>query len=143
MSWYLKFFSVVLVIFFGQVIGGCSNEKSVQEQLETAQKSMADGNEKDAVINLKNILKLDSNHGKARYLLGSIYAQHGFWSPAEKEFVRAHKFGFVDNQLLPVLAKVLYKLNDTKGLEELLIDKKEPSEYNAPTCLSFKSSTLA
>ncbi|HQT25546.1 MAG TPA: tetratricopeptide repeat protein, partial [Burkholderiales bacterium] len=73
------------------VLGGCSRETS-QEYFNDAQRYHAKGDNKSAVIELKNALQKDPNNGDARFLLGEIYSETGDYAAAEDELQMAMQY---------------------------------------------------
>ncbi len=72
-------------------LGGCSRKTS-QEYFSEAQNYHAKGDNKSAVIELKNALQKDPNNGDARFLLGEIYSETGDYAAAEDELQMAMQF---------------------------------------------------
>lgn len=101
--------SLVLVCI-GSVIG-CSEESS-QTLLSKAKSSLNAGDKKAAVIQLKSAIQKDENNAEARFELARIQMARGDFASAEKELRRARKAGMKDEQVNPLLAQTLLRLNE-------------------------------
>jgi len=106
-------------------LSGCGSG-SFDDNIKSAQTLLAQGNENEAIIHLKNAIKIENRNAQSRFLLGKAYAMQGLWLQAEKELSRAYEYGFEQQQLLPVLAQVHFKLVDSAALEELLTNPTTP-----------------
>jgi len=100
------------------VLSGCS-DKTPTEFIDAAKIDLNSGNSSSAIINLKNVLRVEATNIEARYLLGKAYLIEGKWVNAEKEFSKALELGFVGGEIHTSLAKSLYYASDLAGLEEL------------------------
>jgi putative PEP-CTERM system TPR-repeat lipoprotein len=115
-------------IAFVLLVSACSDRTSPQEYIVSAKEQLKQGNTDEAIIYLKNLLKLNANDAEGRYLLGQAYVQQGDWFNAEKELNRANKYGFDKTQVVPSLAKVYFELGDSVGIESLLEQVKANSK---------------
>ena len=88
-------------------LSACSESKNSEKLLSDAKQYQQKGDNKAAVIQLKNILQKDPDNKDARYLLGSIYNQTGDALSAEKELRKAVSLGIDPATALPGLAKAL------------------------------------
>jgi putative PEP-CTERM system TPR-repeat lipoprotein len=86
---------------------GCGASKNSETLLSDAKQYQQKGDNKAAVIQLKNILQKDPDNKDARYLLGNIYSQTGDALSAEKELRKAVSLGLDPALALPGLAKAL------------------------------------
>ena len=84
--------SMMLAISCGSV-ASCSKSESSTEYLKDAEQYHAKGDDKSAVIQLKNALQKDENNAEARYLLGTLYNAEGNYPAAADELQRALKPG--------------------------------------------------
>ncbi len=80
---------LMMALLAGVISTGCSKTKTSQDYLADAQAYHAKGDDKSAVIQLKNALQKDANNGDARYLLGTIYSDTGNLAAAEDELHKA------------------------------------------------------
>ncbi len=93
----------VFLLFFS--LSACGD--GVEEHLKNADKYIAEGQFREAVIELKNVLQKDSEHRDARWKLGNIYLQLGQGAAATKEIRRARDLGYKGSELQPVLLRAL------------------------------------
>ncbi len=93
----MKFFNIVILVFFSFQLISCGEQQLTEgEYLERAKQSL-DGNEhQEAIIYLKNTLKINSNNTEARWLLGTLYVELGSWLAAEKELLSIGAICFMD-----------------------------------------------
>lgn len=101
------------------LITGCSGEKP-EVLYAKAQKHVAAGESKAAVIELKNVLQQTPDHRDARLLLGRLYVEAGDGAGAEKELRRALQLGASHDEVLPLLGRALLLQREyRKVLEEI------------------------
>lgn len=110
-------------------IAACSKTQSTQALVAEARQYQQKGDNKAAVIQLKNALQKDPNDFEARYLLGAIYNETGDPMSAEKEIRKAISLGLGSGKALPELAKALLEqgqfqkvLDETKSIPEAKAD---------------------
>jgi putative PEP-CTERM system TPR-repeat lipoprotein len=100
-------------------LASCSRQ-SPEALVAEAAKYRQKGDEKAAVIQLKNALQQNPNDANARYLLGVIYNETGDPLSAEKELRRAAELGAPAAKTAPELAKSLLAQNEPqKALDAL------------------------
>jgi len=104
---------------------GCGGD-SFDGNIKSAQTLLAQNNETEAIIHLKNAIKIENRNAQSRFLLGKAYAMQGSWLQAEKELSRAYEYGFDQPQLFSILAQVHFKLVDSASLEALLTNTITP-----------------
>ncbi len=97
----LRCFTLLLFLSLGACSGG------VEEHLENADKYLAQGQLREAVIELKNVLQKDAEHSDARWKLGNVYLQLGQGAAATKEIRRARDLGYKGSDLQPALLRAL------------------------------------
>ncbi|MCA1925844.1 MAG: PEP-CTERM system TPR-repeat protein PrsT [Thiobacillus sp.] len=92
-------------------LAACGSEDSAA-LLKEARAKLAAGDDKAAMIQLKNAVAQDDKNAEARFELGKLYlAQHNFAS-AEKELRRAREAGFPAAAVNPLLARALLDLGE-------------------------------
>lgn len=102
---------------------------SADEYVEEANRYVASGEVKSAVIQLKNALQSDPSHIPARLLLGSLYLRTGDGAAAAKEFGRARDLGAPGEQWLPGYAQALMLQGEFSSvLEEVQVDDSLPQQ---------------
>lgn len=121
------------ILFIGGV-GGCSKLHSAQSLVADARQYHQKGDNKAAIIQLKNALEKDPNDAEARFLLGTIYYETGDPKSAENELRRALTLGMSPDKVLPDLGNALLAqgqfqkvLDETKPLS----GEKESAEISA------------
>ncbi|MCI2282212.1 tetratricopeptide repeat protein [Colwellia sp. MSW7] len=113
---------LVLSVALAGGLVSCSQNKTIEENLNDAQIYLQQNKTGEAIISLKNILKEDANNIEARFLLGKSYINQGNWVVAEKELNRAKKYNYDSNLVYPLLAEAFSHLEDSSGIELLLND---------------------
>ena len=89
------------------LLAGCGSGQSSQAFVNEARQFVQKGDNKAAVIQLKNALQKNADDGEARLLLGTVYADTGDSVSAEKELRRALALGIAPERVLPPLGKAL------------------------------------
>ena len=107
---------------------GCGDNKTPIEHLAEAKAAFNAGESNAAIISLKNALKADKDNTEARFLLGSIYAKQGLWQNASKELMLANQGEHAQDELILLLAKAHYNLEDPAAIEDLLKNSEQFSE---------------
>lgn len=106
------------ILFIGSV-AACSKMQSAQTLISEAKQYQQKGDNKAAIIQLKNALQKNPDDSEARYLLGTIYYETGDPQSAEKELRRALSLGMSPDKVLPGLGKTLLILGQfQKVLDE-------------------------
>lgn len=100
---------------------GC-DRKGAPGYLAEARQYQQDGDNKAAVIQLKNALQKDPDNRDARYLLGVIYAETGDGKSAEKELRKALELRMDSAQVMPALGRSLL----LQGEFEKVLDEIKP-----------------
>lgn len=100
-------------------LGACSKTQTTEKFLTEARQYQQKGDNKAAVIQLKNALQKDPENKDARYMLGGIYNEMGDPLSAEKELRKAVSLGLGAATVLPGLAKALL----TQGQFQKVLDE--------------------
>ncbi len=103
-------------------IGGCSEQKSVEQLMASATEYSAKRDFGSAVIELKNAVRLSPKNAEARLALGQAYLALGNYIFAEKELEKSIQLGIEQSSTAPLLAQVKVKLAKYDELEQL-VDK--------------------
>jgi putative PEP-CTERM system TPR-repeat lipoprotein len=124
-------FSLLLLLMVA-----CSNELSEAEYLVKARNSLEEKDLKAAVINIRNVLKLNAANYQAHVMLGDIMLTSDSPALAEVEFEKLKQLG-ADKNLWSaglVKSKLLQgKLDDVVGFDEGVLESK-----NAVDVLAYK-----
>ncbi|MEQ1600220.1 MAG: PEP-CTERM system TPR-repeat protein PrsT [Methylophilaceae bacterium] len=107
-----------LALLMGGVTS-CGKAETSQKLVLEAKQYQQKGDNKAAVIQLKNALQKNPDDAEARYLLGTIYNQIGDVQSAEKELRRALTLGVDAAKILPELGKALV----TQGEFQKVLDE--------------------
>lgn len=99
----MKQLSVLLVLILIAVTG-CGGPSDLQ-LVNRAQVFINEGQDNAAVIELKNALAVNPENKQARWLLGKVYYDNGWFADAEKELTAARRLGVADDSVLPLLAR--------------------------------------
>lgn len=113
---------LALAICISLSITACSPEKTTEEYLSTAKAKISSSDNTDAIIALKNAIRLDLNNAEARQLLGSLYLKMGDAAAAEKELTRAVGLTGDTSTVLPKLLKALNLQNKSDETIALVAD---------------------
>jgi putative PEP-CTERM system TPR-repeat lipoprotein len=114
-------------LLFLLLVGGCSPTRNDDQLLAAAQRHVAQGETKSAVIELKNLLQQTPANGRARLMLGGLYLDAGDNPSAEKELRRALELGINAGDVMPLLGKTLLLQGQyNKILDEIGADQPQP-----------------
>lgn len=101
----------------------CQRLKPSEDLLREARQAHGRGEDRAAVIHLKNLLQQEPSHGAARRLLGELHLAQGDPASAEKELRRALALGQARQDMLPLLVRALLGQAAYQGLlDELQAD---------------------
>jgi putative PEP-CTERM system TPR-repeat lipoprotein len=106
-------------------VAWAANAESTESYME-AEKALKAGQANEAIIHLKNSVRVDPDNVDARYLLGQFNLQRGDLAGAEKEFREARRRGMDDDKVLPLLAQALLAQGKARELlAEISVDKMQ------------------
>ena len=91
------------------LLGACEGA-SAPEHFSSAQDYFDQGDYRTAVVELKNALQKDPEHGRARLLLARAYEKQGMYADALREFERAQNLQVTDPRLEPGLLSAKLRL---------------------------------
>ncbi|HEY0586503.1 MAG TPA: XrtA/PEP-CTERM system TPR-repeat protein PrsT [Pseudoduganella sp.] len=115
----------------------CQRIKPGSDVLADARKAHGSGEDRAAVIHLKNLLQQEPGHAAARRMLGELYLALGDAVSAEKELRRALALGQPRKELLPRLVRAML----TQASYQDLLDELQ-AEAHSPTVLSWRGHAL-
>ena len=84
---------LLLTLILGMSLVACGGESS-EALVEKAQQSLASGDRKAAIIQLKSAIQENETNAEARFQLGKLQLETGDFASAEKEFKRARDAGY-------------------------------------------------
>ena len=120
-------------------MSSCGKTEDAQTLISDARQYQERGDNKAAVIQLKNALQNNPNNADARYLLGTIYNKTGDYKSAEKELRKALSLGMSPVKVLPDLGQTLLSL----GLfQQVLDDTDQLSHNNSAEIASLRGNAL-
>ncbi|HEV7816416.1 MAG TPA: tetratricopeptide repeat protein [Janthinobacterium sp.] len=99
----------LLALLFGG-LSACGGSSDVTGLMAEARSYHQKGEEKAAIIQLKNVLQRETNNAAARLLLGEVYLDTGDALSAEKELRKAQTLGVPAARLMPPLGKAMLLL---------------------------------
>lgn len=106
----------------------CQRMKPSEDLLREARQAHGRGEDRAAVIHLKNLLQHEPGHGAARRLLGELHLAQGDPASAEKELRRALALGQPRPEVLPLLVRsLLGQAAHQALLDELQADGATPA----------------
>ena len=108
----MKFVKASLYVSIILAISACGEQVSVESHLENAKSYLNENKVNNSIIELKNAIRADTKNAESRFLLGQIYLSLGDGLAAVKELERAHSLKYLDNKVLPLLARA-YILTDS------------------------------
>lgn len=97
-------------------LGGCNRDQSTESLLAEAKQYQEKGDQKAAMIQLKNAVAKSPEDGEARMQLGTLYLESGDIVSAEKELRKAASLGIPAERALPLLARTLQSQGKFKEL---------------------------
>ena len=119
---------LVLVLAF---IVACSGMDE-QETMAKAKAYLEESNLAASAIELKNVLRSNTNNSEARYMLGKISLQMGDATTAEKEFRRVMQTGWEEASVHLSLAEVLFRKGEFQSvLDDIPIKDSFPDSIKA------------
>ena len=111
--------SLTGVLLLMGTLASCEKSKSPQDLIVEAREYQQNGDNKAAIIQLKNALQKTPDNADARFLLGSIYNDAGDPLSAEKEIQKAINLGMNPATALPELVQALL----AQGQYQTVIDE--------------------
>jgi putative PEP-CTERM system TPR-repeat lipoprotein len=106
----------------------CQRLKPAEDVLQDARAAHARGEERAAVIHLKNLLQQEPGHGAARRMLGELHLAQGDAVSAEKELRRALALKQARQELLPLLVRAMLDQN----AYQRVLDELQSEQLSAP-----------
>lgn len=112
-----------LILVLSSVLTGCGGLDIDDKEKVNAAKSFIEENKiREAAIELRNALKANPDNAEARYLLGKINLSAGDAATSEKEFRRAGKAGWNEEQVtLGIVRALVNKREFEQAIEQLKI----------------------
>jgi len=115
----------------------CQRMKPVADVLADARKAHDRGEDRAAVIHLKNLLQQEPGHATARRMLGELHLALGDAVSAEKELRRALALGQPRQELLPLLIRAML----AQASYQAVLDELQ-AEPPSPAILAWRGNAL-
>lgn len=123
------------------LLAGCGGDDSTA-LLEKAQRHIAQGDTRSAIIELKSAIQEDENNAAARLALGRLQLQLGDFAAAEKELRRARSAGHAAQEINILLAKSLIGQGEYKRLLDE-IEEPEATPEAVPLLVARATAQMA
>lgn len=115
-----------LGVVLGCGLAACDGRHDIPDLLAEARVYHQKGEDKAAIIQLKNVLQQNANNVEARALLGQVYLDTGDAPSAEKELRKAQSLGLPRAELMPPLGKALLMSGQfNQVLAEIRLDRSD------------------
>jgi putative PEP-CTERM system TPR-repeat lipoprotein len=124
---------LILAALASLAMTGCNKQQDAQTLIADARNYQQKGDNKAAIIQLKNSLQQNPNDPEARYLLGTIYNKTGDLQSAEKELRKALSLGMSPAKVWPDLGQAMLGLGQ---FQQLLDDTQKLSGNDASAEIS-------
>lgn len=124
------------------LLGGltaCNRDQSTESLLAEAKQYQQKGDEKAALIQLKNAVAKSPEDAEARLQLGSLYLETGDAVSADKELRKAASLGMAPARTLPLLAK---SLQNQGKFKEMLDEIKPELAANSAPLMALRGDAL-
>ena len=125
-SKFIQRYGVHAVVLFTVILfsGGCTDKTANADQFIAKAKQERDkGNNKAAVVYLKDLLQKSPEHAEGRYLLGATYNAMGDFRSGESELRRALALNYDKAKVNPALGKSLLMMSEfQKVLDQVPLD---------------------
>jgi putative PEP-CTERM system TPR-repeat lipoprotein len=118
------------LVALGATVSGCNSNKPTPELLSEAQQYQAKGDQKAALIQLKNAVAQSPSDGEARLRLGSLALEMGDLPSADKELRKAASLGVPAARTQPLLAHAMLEQGQFKELLDQITP--EAAKSSAP-----------
>ena len=97
--------ALILILIAMLMLSACGQSKDAQALVAEAKQHQQKGDDKAAIIQLKNALQLSPDDAEIRFLLGTLYNKEGNIPAAEKELSQALRLGMESTRVLPELGQ--------------------------------------
>ncbi len=117
-----------IVLILSLLLAGCSSDEQVNAdaRIQQAREYLQANKHNEAMIELKSALQVQSDLPEARWILGKIYLDYGFGSPAIKEIEQARSMGFTDPEMDVVLLRAQLLQQKYKETLDQTLEKQDP-----------------
>ncbi|PCI61972.1 MAG: PEP-CTERM system TPR-repeat protein PrsT [Gammaproteobacteria bacterium] len=130
---------IALATLVALSLTACSPNKTAEDYIKDAKTSITKNKNSDAIIELKNAIKVDLQNSEARFMLGSLYLKSGQAAVAEKELFRSLELGNDNTRVLPKLLKALNLQDKSDETIELITESENIAQQILPEVLLYKA----
>lgn len=123
------------VVMLAAGLAGCQRTESTAQLLTEAEQYEQKGDQKAALIQLKNAVAQSPDDGEARVRLGNLHLDMGDAVSAEKELRKAASLGIKPERTLPLLGKALQAQGEFK---KMLDDIPADAAKASPVLLTLR-----
>jgi putative PEP-CTERM system TPR-repeat lipoprotein len=120
--------SVSAILLLAAALNGCSRGQTAASLVADAKQYQQKGDDKAALIQLKNALAKSPDDGEVRLLLAKLYIDTGDILSAEKEARKALSLGIAPERAMPALARTLL----AEGKFQKLLDETQAASAKTP-----------
>ncbi len=120
----------------GFLVTGCS-KPSTEELLSEAKQQLSQGQDKQAIITLKNAIVEDSRQLEPRLLLAKVYLSSGDGLSAVKELSRAVKLGAKESVISGPMVEALFMGQEFQSLIDYVDELKPTTRESQPAKFLF------
>jgi putative PEP-CTERM system TPR-repeat lipoprotein len=122
-------------------LSGCQ-QKTSEEHIAAAKEFVVSGDQKAAIVELKNAIQLDPEQAEARFELGNLYLGQKNYQAAEKELNRAMELGYPPAKTIPLLARAYQRTGANTALEQIEHDMAELTSVERAEVGYYKAQSL-
>jgi tetratricopeptide (TPR) repeat protein len=116
--------------------------KSPDEWLSKAKELRQKGERTAAILEVKSLIQEHSEHGEARFFLGSLYNESADYAGAEKELRRALELKVDPERVLPALARSLVMQGTPRNYSTRSPRMDFPIRARKPKCSRREASRI-
>ena len=120
-------------------ISACHWNQSAEALMEEARQYQQKGDDKSAIIQLKNAVQKSPENGEARFMLAGAYLDFGDGASAEKEVRKAMSLGIKADRTIEILGHALLQQNQP---QKVLDETKALDAKNSTTALTLQGEAL-
>ena len=111
---------ITSVVTIALSMSACSEQKTPEQLIASANNYSEQGKFADAIIDFKNAVRAAPKNANARLGLGRAYLNQGNYISAEKELERAITLGANFAEVAPLMAQVKTRLDKFSDIEQLV-----------------------
>ncbi|MFT6412605.1 MAG: putative PEP-CTERM system TPR-repeat lipoprotein [Glaciecola sp.] len=138
----VKRISIALLLLTTLIgLSGCQ-KKTSEQHISAAKDFVVNGDQKSAIVELKNAIQVDPKQAEARFELGNLYLGQNNYQAAEKELNRAMELGYSPAKIIPLLARAYQRTGANTALEQIEHDMAELTSVEKAEVGYYKAQSL-